>query len=449
MKAVRIFIDGAELMGWTQMSLTRSKDELTGSLNVSIFVGFMPSTPMVVNVGRGRSCLVYIGSNLAFVGTIDRRRGTGARTGEPGTDESDPHHGESGSDSSISIGPNEYTIQLTARGTLKGLIDSSHQHETSSIIDKPTTSQVVRKLVEPWGTPVEWLATDVQLDKVRLRDGARVVDELHRICLENCYYMYETRDGRLRVTDDIGPTVGEPIVLGVNVLSFSAEQSEDKSKSKIKVKGQRTQKDVWGKDAVEETIKDVEDQWVGNNSPVTVQHYGDATPESLERRARFEANKRSSASKQVSIDVFHVQTPSGTPWDVGQLHYVEIPPEGIFDVFECTAITYTVSAEELKTSLTLSPPPSMGFGMPSGGGIVSLGQTLLGQLGQYAGIGRSRRAAAGVTFAAGSYPQPWSGPNLLLLPLQLIGAALPAGPLANLQVKAEPALTLPRELRDD
>ena len=49
------------------------------------------------------------------------------------------------------------------------------------------------------------------------------------------------------------------------------------------------------------------------------------------------------------------------PWDIGNTHYVEVPPEGIFDMFECTELTYHVDAEkELKTTLTLSPPPSGG-----------------------------------------------------------------------------------------
>ena len=72
-------------------------------------------------------------------------------------------------------------------------------------------------------------------------------------------------------------------------------------------------------------------------------------------------NKRNSESKKITIEVFHVQSPSGQPWDIGNTHYVEVPPEGIFDMFECTELTYHVNAEkELKTTLMLSPPPSSG-----------------------------------------------------------------------------------------
>ena len=450
-KPVHIFIDGSELIGWTDMSLTRSKDKLTGSLELSIFMGYMPDSPCVVDAARGREITAYIGGHLAFIGYIDKRTGTGARHGEKeGTAESPtPEPTEGGGSQSLSIGPNEYTVKLSARGKTKYLIDSSHQHPTTNMVKKPTTKQVVEKLCEPWKDKVqiEWIGTDVKLDKVRFRDGCRVVDELHRVCSENCYFMYETRDGKLRVTDDIGPTTGEPIVLGVNILAFSSEQSEDKAKSKIKVKGQRTDKEIRGKDAVIETVKEIEDQWVESDIPLIVQHYGDATPEALERRGRFEANKRSAASKKVSLDVFHIQTPSGEPWDIGQLHYVEIPPEGIFDVFECTELTYTVTTDEIKTALTLSPPPAVAT---SGG---SANPSSLPELpNEYVGIGGSRRSAAGITFTPGKYPAPWSGPKLFVLPFVALATAISksfsTSLLSGLESSSNsPVLKLPEDYR--
>lgn len=420
MKPVHIFIDGQELVGWTSMSLSRSKDRMTGELHVAIFMGYMPDAPVIVDAARGREITVYIGGHLAFIGSIDKRLGKGSRKAEEGVSTSDVSvtpNGDFGSSSTLSIGPNEYTVNLTARGKTKYLIDSSHQHPTTNML-QPTTREVVNKLVEPWGTQIEWLGTDIKLDKVRFRDGCRVVDELHRVGLENCYFMYETRDGRLRITDDIGPSVGDPIILGVNILAFNCEQSENTAKSKIKVKGQRTKKDIWGEEACLETVKEIEDQWVAANLPIIVQHYGDATPEALERRARFEANKRSSSSKEVTLDVFHVQSPSGLPWDIGQLHYVEIPPEGVFDTMECTKLTYTVDADRtLQTQLTFSPPPARGPQGSSGTFLPEITPDALG-------VGPSRRAAAGVTFAPGRYPSPWSGPSLVILPFVALGTAI-------------------------
>lgn len=422
---VVVFVEGSELIGWTELSLQRSKDELTGALEIGIFMGHIPNAPVVANAAHGREITVYIGGNLAFIGTIDKRIGTGARHGKGGTTVNDGSHGSSsvvssdGNSRSVNIGPNEYTVKLQARGKLKVLIDSSHQHPTTNML-KPTDKVAVGKLLEPWGIETIWIGQVNELDKIRFRDGARVVDELARISRENCHFMYETRDGKLRVTDDVGPDFGEELILGINIQQFSAEQSEDGAKRRIKVKGQRTKKDVRGEDAVLKTITEVEDHALEADIPTIVQQYGDATPESRERRARFEANKRSSASKNLTIEVFHVQSTNGDPWDVGTQHYVEVPPEGIFNVFECTALTYTVQNDsELKTTLTLAPPPKSGATGGSDGPLGSLPEVL----NDFEGIGAARRSAAGVTFSPGLYPQPWSGPVLSILATPFVAVA--------------------------
>ncbi len=448
MKPFHIFIDGKELLGWTEASLTREKEGLTGSLNVSIFFTYMPKAPVAVDAVRGKEVTVYVGGHLAFTGVIDKRSGSGVQHGESGSstvDQAGSGSGtdEAGGDISSSIGPNEYTVTLTARGKTKYLIDSSHQHPTTNML-RPTNREVVDKLIEPWGVELDWLATNIKLDKVRLRDGARVVDELHRIAGENGHFIYETREGKLRVTDDTGQRQGEALVLGTNISTFSAEQSEDQAKSKVKVKGQRIDNKSWGETAVLNTEKEIEDKWVGSQIPYTIQHYGDGTPEALERRANFETNVRSSQSKKLTIEVFHVQTTSGDPWDIGTLHYVEVPPEGIFDVFECVALTYNVKNDEtISTTLTLSPPPTASPSSSAGGGLAS---SLGSALSEATNIGNSRRSAAGITFTPGQYPAPWSSPDVSFIaipsPDQIV-SSIPAllGTIFN--ADKTPALRLP------
>jgi len=419
MTPVVIAIGGAPLTTWTEMTLSRKKDDLTGSLSVTIFAGAVPSIPMVQAAKAGAEIVVYIAGQLAFTGSVDSRTGTGAKKGKDGTaKESKESKGDVSS--SISIGPNEYTIKLSARGKTKRLIDSSHQHETTNMM-QPTTKEAVDKLIQPYKVQAEFKGKVIKMDKARFRDGAKVMDELHRIALEHCYFMYETRDGKLKITDGVGSeSSGDALILGQNIMTFSAEQSEDEAKSKIKVKGQRTKKDIRGKKSLEKTHKTTENKSVKTPAYLGVQLYADATDEALERRARFEMNKRNSASKKITIEVFHVQTPSGQPWDVGNTHYVEVPPEGIFDMFECTELTYHVNAEkELKTTLTLSPPPSGGSGGSGGGGGFGLSA-----LTSVMNIGSARRSQAGVSLSANTYPDPWTAPMLSELPFMSMAESL-------------------------
>jgi len=430
MKPVVITCGGGPIETWTEMTLNRKKENLTGQLSVTIFAGAAPSKPILVAAKAGAPIQVYIAGQLAFTGYVDARTGTGAHTGDKGTadssggQETEGTSGEGGGSMSVNIGPNEYTVKIAARGKTRRLVDSSHQHPTTNML-KPTTKDVVQKLVEPFKTQVEWLGQVIKLDKVRFRDGARVIDELNRVQNENCYFMYETRDGKLRVTDGVGPGGGgDALILGYNILRFSAEQSDDKAKSKVKAKGQRTEKKKWGEEALLKTYKEVKDAWVKDFVPHTVQHNGDATDMELERRARFEMNKRSSESKKITIEVFHVQSPSGAPWDIGNVHYVEVPPEGIFDMFECIDLTYHVDAhKELKTTLILSPPPSSGGGGSSPGGSgVGYGLDKIDF-----NTGRARRLQAGIELKPDEYPQPWCPPMLSELPQMTLEDAIAKG----------------------
>lgn len=435
----RVFIDRKELFGFTSAKLKRSKSSMTGTLNLTMFFGYVPNSPVVVNAARGREITAYVGGQLAFTGVLDKRKGeTGF--GPAG------QLGIAGGDVSTSISLDSYSVELSARGKTKYFMDSSHQHPTTNI-SKTTNHEVLKKLIEPWGIELDWQAEEVKLPIVRLNDGGRVVDEIHKISNETCVFVYETRDGKLRVTDKPGAQMGDDLILGKNILTFSAEQSEDQANSSVTVKGQRSDPEVWGEDAVLERVRTVKDSWVTSEIPLTIQAYGDATDEALERRGKFEADKRSSQSKQVTISTFGIIQPSGLPWDIGMLHYVECPPEGVFEVLECIDLEYTVDAKgTLQTALTLAPPPSNGV---SGGA----GQSAAGLLtvasipGLLDAVARgvSRRLQLGVITSPTTYPAAWGAAQLTSVVVDLAEQLLGTNPLLVEGIKQPPPLTLSDE----
>lgn len=436
MKPFRIFIDGRELEGYTSARLSRKKKDMTGSLTVELFFAYVPQRPVVVTAARGREITVYVGGHLAFRGMLDKRRGR-SRSVESG------EQGEA--DISRSISETGYQVTLTARGMTKYLIDSSHQHPTTNI-KKTTNREAAQRLVENWNVELDWQAEETKLPIVRFSDGGRVVDEIQKLAVETCCFVYETRDGKLRVTDRPGTAMGSDLILGRNILTFDGEQSEDQANSEITVKGQRSDPEIWGKDAVEKRVKTVTDNWVQSKIPLTIQLYGDATDEMLEKRGKFEADKRSSESKQVTIDVFHVQQEGGAPWDIGLLHYVEVPPEGIFDVMECIELEYEVDAQgTLRTRLTLAPPPSAGVSGGVGGQIGGLLSNPIAGLLDAVARGKARRQQLGVTIEAGTYPSSWSGADLVASVINLAAAPVIENVLLTAGTKPPPVL----QLRDD
>jgi len=444
MKPVHIFVGGQELIGWTGMELQRAKKNLTGSLTVDMFFTYVPGSPVAVNAAKGKEITVYIGGHLAFTGSIDKREGSGTVKGDAGSKESDAE-GE-GFSASSSIGAEEYTVKLTARGKTKKLVDSSHQHPTTNLKDTSTV-KAVEAITKAYDIELDRKAEAIAIDMLRLRDGSKVSDELERIGSEHALFMYETRDGKLRMTEDTSGAQGEPLILGQNILKFSAEQSEEDARATVKVKGQRSKKGMRGKAAVTSTEKQAEDKWVDNKSYLVVQHYGDGSPEALERRANFEMNKRSSESKKLSIEVFHVQSTSGEPWDIGDVHYCEVPPEGIFDDFEVTELTYSVDGDKtLSTKLTLSPPPKKKASGASAGPGSALDNAAAGAQ----QFGAARRAAAAVSFVAGQYPAPWSGPDIAFTLVPDIAAmAVKATPGLMTALNVATSNIVPLKLPDD
>jgi prophage tail gpP-like protein len=338
-KPVHVFVDRQELTGYTSLNLRRSKNEMTGQLSLDIFMKWLPEEPVLEQVGRGREVLVYIGGHLAFTGFIERRQDKGQK-----------------SSNSTSVGPDSYSVTFTCRGKTRALIDSSHQAPTTIL--RRSGQDIFGELVQPWKVEVEWEAEAVNPDRVRLRDGARVVDEIQRLSEQFSVFVYETRFGTLRVTDEVSNEQGEAIVLGTNILSFSTDQAADKERSEVMVKGQRVRPADWGELAVLPTLDRVADDAARLFSPTTVQVFGDADEATLKRRTQYEANKRAAEAKRITLEVFHVQQSNGEPWDLGRLHYVEIPPAGVFGFFEVVELNYDIQNDKtLKTTLTLAPPP--------------------------------------------------------------------------------------------
>lgn len=361
--SVRIFIDRTELIGYTEMRLKRSKEKMTGELTLSIFMGYLPEEEVLKQASKGREILVYVGGYLAFTGIIDRRRDTADTAGAEGTPEAE------GTTRNLNIGPDQYTVQLTCRGKTKFLVDSSHAHPTGTML-RPTTRDVFETLIAPWEVQLDWQAQTAALDKVRFRDGGRVCDELFRVSEASSLYIYETREGKLRVTDGPGTITGEDIILGRNILTFSTEQAEDLERSIVVAKGQKTDKTAWGSPAVVKgNIAAASIPDVTTLSRTVVQLFGGATTDQLNRRVQYEVNRRNAASRKIELTVFNILQASGEPWDIGVLHNVSIPPAGVKGTFEITDLEYTVNADrKLETRLTLSPPPVRYAGATDGTG---------------------------------------------------------------------------------
>lgn len=447
MKPFRIFIGGEELERYTRAKLTRAKKNMTGSFECEVFFESVPTSPQIVQAVRGKEVLCYVNGQLAFTGLVDKRNG---KTVQPrdsrGRFVKGPAVAEGGGGTvSGSMSEQGYSVTITARGKTKYLIDSSHG-QTVTTLSQTTDRKIVETLLSKFDVELDWQGEVNDIRLSRLRDGSRAALEIFNVCNEHCHFVYETRDGKLRITDQSEQAIGADLILGDNILTFNAEQSEDQANSEITVKGHRNDPDTWGADAVTVPVETVKDDWVGSTIPLVIQSYGDAETAKLQKRGKYEADRRAAESKNITVTVFGFGSPS-VPWDLGNLHYTEIPCEGVFDVLECVELIYEVDAKDkLETTLTLAPPPSGAISGGASKGGNSLLSAVAGAARDLAMIGAGRRAAAGVQIIPGLYPSSWTGAALSVIANPIIGVVSMVNSLLKspeTENRKPPPLTLP------
>ncbi len=404
---VVITVGGSNLQGWTNMKLTRERKELTGALTFEMFFTNIPANPQMREVTAGAEIQVYIAGNLAFTGTIDSRTGSGK-----GRQRGNHHRAASVNDRNMGgvdrrgrtpsgegvhsyADAESYKITVECRGKTKRLIDSSQEHPTGQM-SNTTVPQIFQNLIQNFNVQLNNTTSDsIQIERAVFRDGATVFTELHRWAREHNHLVFEAIDGQLMLADDSSGGNGEPLILGTNILSFDATQSDGQGNSSVTIKGQRSGIKYHGNEAVMNKVKTT-NPTVTDHSPVIYQLNGDASPDRLKRRSKYENDRATQECKQITIDVFSVQTSTGTPWDLNITHYVEIPPEGIYNEFVVDSLTYFCEAHgSLKTELQLVPVAQQGDG------------SSVSAISDGAAYGQARAAAAGLVYNQGSYPSPW------------------------------------------
>lgn len=395
---------------------------MTGSLTVELFYADIPNSPVIRSVIAGAEISVLIYGQVAFTGTIDARTGQGKGKHKGKHQHSQGKDAHALNDKNLAgvdrSGKNpagagvhtyadaeSYKIVIEARGKAKRLVDSSHDHPTGQM-SNTTVPQIFNTLTKNFNVQVNNTSNDsLQIERAVFRDGAAVYSELHRWAREHNLLTFEAPNGQLNLTVDSAGGSGEPLILGMNILSFDCTQSDNQDNKTVTIKGQRSGIPYHGKQAVMNKIV-ITNPAVSDYSPVIHQLNADASPQRLKSRSKYEADRATQQGKKITIDVFSVQSTTGEPWDLNITHYVQIPPEGIYSEFVVDELTYFVEAKGvLKTELKLVPTASGGGG--TGGGSGSSVATSDAQA-----YGNAQAAQAGLVFIAGMYPAPWTCPAI-------------------------------------
>lgn len=338
---ITIFAGGNRLNGWTDVSVTRSRSSLTGEARITVFLDWLPETPPLGNTYGGTDIAIYTGAHLFFTGTVSRRNDSAFA--EPAT--------------TSTISKNTFRTSITCRGVAATLVDSAQPTITDSL-SNTTASNIARIMLEPYGIALDWRATDATIPIWRFRIGARIVDELQRLSEYTGLYFRESERGTVIAEDGTIPSgFGADLVLGSNIMQMDVSDNMDAERQVVSAVGQRTVPELWGKSAILNNIISAADSTVNGNTVAVVQLYGDATAEALDRRVKYEMARRASAGRRVSVTVFGVTQPDGSPWQVGARHMLHAPQAGVSGLFEAESVTVSASAKgNYQTTIELVPP---------------------------------------------------------------------------------------------
>lgn len=328
--------------GRTAVDVSFSMDDMAGSFTIEQGYDTANMTGFAFpDMGMGAEVSIYLDGKLAIRGQVDSREGRGDAS--------------------------SYRITLQGRTRTGNLVDSSATHKTGQW-DKVKPSQVVRDIADPFGVEVS-VQRDVQeiVKRFILRDGESAERAIRRISREFGMIPFSDEEGRLVIARPGARGVGEPLVLGRNILTWTATMDLKVLHSHVIAKGQAITDDhMYGRPATH-IVAAVRDETVAAYRPLIIPMWGDATPDRVRRRAWIEALRRQGESLRVTVEV-----PGFTDAVTGDLyrpnvrHHVAIPPDGVDVTLVAKSVSFRMGPNEARTTIELVPEQAFSDGSEAG-----------------------------------------------------------------------------------
>lgn len=330
---IQIVTDGGAYEGWTDVNVTRSIDDLAGTFDISSCIDRSESNfSSDPDLQEDIEASILIFGQKVITGFIDKRVGT--------------------------MGPDDYTLQLSGRSKTRNCIDCSSIHETGQFNNKKT-SEIVSDISKMLNVNViNQIPSDPVHPRFIFRDGEFAERTIRTCCREFGITATDDAEGNL-VLKEIGLRQGQDaLVLGVNIHRYTVTKDVSERHSDYLTKGQSVPTDDnYGKPATE-IVRHVKDTGLKSFRPLIVHMDGDADNNKVQNRAEMEAARRLGEGLTVSITVAGWVQESGTIWEPDMLHYVDIPTEGIAETLLLKSVSFTLSNSTYETSLEFTPPES-------------------------------------------------------------------------------------------
>lgn len=215
----------------------------------------------------------------------------------------------------------EATITVTGRAKGQDAIDSSVVHKTGFFKGR-TPLQIASELLQPFGLTASSTGAMTAVPHFQVTPGETVFGALEKLGRDQGYTLRGRPDGSVQFWNAEGvlPRQKGKILEGVNLLSGESDHNFSKRHSHYHVRGQSshgTSADVMQLESV------AKDDAVTRYRPHVHVHDEDTDQPRVRKHAESLRSRRAGRSLSAVIDVVGYVDDGGTPWDDGNLVYVE------------------------------------------------------------------------------------------------------------------------------
>ncbi|WP_052507990.1 phage baseplate assembly protein [Sphingomonas hengshuiensis] len=327
---VELAIGGLLYSGWTEVSITRAIDAMSGSFELALAAradGASADLP----VKPGDRCEVRVGGETVINGWVDAV--------------------------APSIDANAHAIRVSGRDRTADLADCSAIHKPGSWRNVRLEA-IAAELAKPFGIKVTAKAdTGKPIARFALQQGETVQAALERLLRFRGLLMVADSAGDLTL---ITPDANAPIAtlaLGVNILSADATHDHRDRFSTYRVKGQAPGDEHHHGKAVSQLSGTASDAGVARYRPLLIVAEEGSDNGGVTARAKWEAGVRAGRSLSVQVRVLGWRVSAGGAlWRPNVQVRVQCPAVQIDDAtMLVTAVTFEKSDAGTTATITAMP----------------------------------------------------------------------------------------------
>lgn len=328
---------GRSFSGWTEASITRTLDQVSGRFTLSIG-GDLPGVPLAPG---DEVQLSWKGWQM-LTGYVDEVAAT--------------------------IAPEGRTIRVAGRDRTADLVDCSADVSPGEYSDI-TLVELAENLLQPFGIELDRQGADFTLfdagsaprfAKFQIQRGESPFAAIERGAREQGVLLFSTREGRLRIaTAGERPTYADLVQggKGANVLEARFTHSNANRFATYRVLAQTSGSPETFGAAAAHVEGVAEDLGVDRFRPLVVIAERQLSPFYARRRAQWEATVRAARASQLVAQVQGWERrPEEEPWTLNQIAPTRIQALGIDAGLLIDGVTFRTGPEGRTTSLRLTRP---------------------------------------------------------------------------------------------